>query len=392
MKASDVERRLEQLAATSEDPPVPYDVWSQVTTLDERSRARTRWMGPHRVPGGRVALVGLAAILAFAGGFAIAGGHVGPRPSAPVGVPSASPSTAPTAVPSDSNLANQVVFTVRGETAEWPASWRMIAYDQFSGTGWQLSTTSTAEIPAGQPLQAGTQDAPSSVGRTPRQFVVTLVDTSMHQLIFPNEAVSASVDTNVVRIGAGGQHTAYAMTDASTYTLTVLVTDPTSGGITIGRLRDAGTAYPAGLKELYTQGTDLVGQDGRALMDSILATMPAGQPVPYDVVNAVEQYLANPRNGFVYTTDITDLAQACAGLSTVDCFARTKKGFSQQYATTMTMLLRLQGIPARYVQGYLPGHVDPDTHVQTVTRAQQHAWVEVYFPGYGWMEFDPRLG
>ena len=57
----------------------------------------------------------------------------------------------------------------------------------------------------------------------------------------------------------------------------------------------------------------------------------------------------------------------------------------------MAMLMRMAGVPARYVQGFLPGERDP-AGVETVRLSNSHAWVEVYFPGYGWIPFDPTGG
>jgi len=68
----------------------------------------------------------------------------------------------------------------------------------------------------------------------------------------------------------------------------------------------------------------------------------------YDAASAIQEYLRDPSN-FTYDTNISDLA--CASLSTVDCFATFRKGFCEQYATTMTMLMRMEGYPARYVEG-----------------------------------------
>jgi hypothetical protein len=76
----------------------------------------------------------------------------------------------------------------------------------------------------------------------------------------------------------------------------------------------------------------------------------------------------------------------------VDCFAFIREGFCEQYATTMTMLMRMEGYPARYVQGYLPGAPAQNTLIQQVTTLQKHSWVEVYFPTYGWIPFDPTGG
>jgi hypothetical protein len=82
----------------------------------------------------------------------------------------------------------------------------------------------------------------------------------------------------------------------------------------------------------------------------------------------------------------------CGDLSIVDCFARSKRGYCEYYATTMTMMLRELGIPARYVKGFLPGKRNPNTGTYEVQNRDAHAWVQVYFPGHGWITFDPTGG
>jgi len=73
----------------------------------------------------------------------------------------------------------------------------------------------------------------------------------------------------------------------------------------------------------------------------------------------------------------------------VECFVQYRHGFCQWYATAMTVFLRELGIPARFVQGFLPGQPDAaGTHL-TIRVHDAHAWVQAYFPGYGWVDFDP---
>jgi transglutaminase-like putative cysteine protease len=79
-------------------------------------------------------------------------------------------------------------------------------------------------------------------------------------------------------------------------------------------------------------------------------------------------------------------------LSTAECFATYKRGFCQYYATTMAVLLRDMGVPTRIVEGFLPGTIDRDSGTETILLSSAHAWVEVYFPGYGWVMFDPTGG
>ena len=69
-----------------------------------------------------------------------------------------------------------------------------------------------------------------------------------------------------------------------------------------------------------------------------------------------------------------------------------KKGYCDYYATSMVVLARAAGIPARLAIGYLPGTFEPVQNAYIVTEADAHSWVEVYFPGFGWVDFEPTGG
>jgi hypothetical protein len=70
----------------------------------------------------------------------------------------------------------------------------------------------------------------------------------------------------------------------------------------------------------------------------------------------------------------------------------TKRGYCQHYAGAMTLMLRLLGVPARVAAGFTSGAYDEKKHEWLVTDHEAHTWVEVYFPGYGWLPFDPTPG
>jgi transglutaminase-like putative cysteine protease len=73
----------------------------------------------------------------------------------------------------------------------------------------------------------------------------------------------------------------------------------------------------------------------------------------------------------------------------VDYFLFTsQRGYCDDFATAMVVLLRTQGIPARLAQGYAMGTPD-GTGALIVREAQAHSWVEVYFESYGWQRFEP---
>ena len=102
---------------------------------------------------------------------------------------------------------------------------------------------------------------------------------------------------------------------------------------------------------------------------------------PYDQALALQSFLSR---SFRYTLDVEDQP------ANVDFVTRflldTKEGYCTYFASAMTVLCRMVGLPARYVEGYV---ADPDTHGEAiVTGLSAHAWTEVYFKGFGWLTFD----
>jgi hypothetical protein len=295
---------------------------------------------------------------------------------------------------------NGPVFTVRVPSATGSFHWRMVAYDTFQTTGWIVGpNTQEDNIIAGGTIAAGTQDlvGTNTPGRTAVSIVVHIQDTSIKRVVVANEPDTINVPVRRMVVGGGpnSSNVVWLTTDATDYAVTAYAPnlDPKGAGLTEWRLRHAGANYPQGLQTRYTQGAQLVGSDGQALLNEIgIWAKGDGNPFDneYDVAKAIQSYLRSEK--FTYNTDITGLMPGCVGLSTVDCFAFKREGFCEQYATTMTMLMRMKGYPARYVLGYLPGPVDPNTLIQQVTSQQKHAWVEVFFPGYGWIPFDPTGG
>ena len=310
-----------------------------------------------------------------------------------------------TVIGSTFNESSSLVFTIQAPEGAPVSHWRVISYDTFESTGWAAGAGSQSAVLAGDGLNEGTLDqvAADTSGRTTVTYTVNVSDSSLQHLVVANEPVSATI--SVTRVLVGGSPSAsdvvWFPTNATNYSVTASVPNLSfSGtGLTESLLRQAGTNYPPGLLDRYTQGADLVGSAGQDLLRQIESWAKSnGVAVDpktghftnsFDAANAIQAYLRDPNN-FTYDSNISDLA--CESLTTVDCFATFKRGFCEQYATTMTMLMRMDGYPARYVEGYLSGHVEQASRAIDVTGQQRHAWVEVYFPTYGWIPFDPTGG
>ncbi|OMC65305.1 hypothetical protein BK126_21560 [Paenibacillus sp. FSL H7-0326] len=120
----------------------------------------------------------------------------------------------------------------------------------------------------------------------------------------------------------------------------------------------------------------------------LAANITDGSTNRYDAVTKVASYL---RSNYSYSLDTR---VPPSGKDFVDDFLFiTKKGYCNHFSTAMVVLLRSQGIPARYVQGFGPGErSDPESNEYTVTHGDAHAWAEVYFPGVGWIPFEATPG
>lgn len=112
----------------------------------------------------------------------------------------------------------------------------------------------------------------------------------------------------------------------------------------------------------------------------------AGARTPYGAVVAIETWLRTT-GGFAYD----ESPPPTAGLPPLAHFvAEGKRGYCQHFAGAMALMLRFLGIPARVAAGFTSGK--PEDGVWTVTDHNAHAWVEAWFPGYGWLAFDPTPG
>jgi transglutaminase-like putative cysteine protease len=274
--------------------------------------------------------------------------------------------------------------------------WRGAAYDEFDGRTWKESDRRTlAAVAPGSPVLAGTAaQVEPGAGRREVTFMVTAVSWGGDALLAPVEPYTVSRGVEVVTAGTDGAVAAVRFTspirDGDTFRVTSLVSVEGRGGVTGNELAAAGTVYPAWARSYVAIRDGSIGPLARETADRIVAALPEDQRDPYHVTVALQDYLYRG-GGFTYDTDVQALCPS-GQTNVVDCLLQKRRGYCEFFATTLAMMLRTQQIPARYVVGYLPGRADPSTGAFTVDRSAAHAWVEVLFPGYGWIPFDPTPG
>ncbi len=160
-----------------------------------------------------------------------------------------------------------------------------------------------------------------------------------------------------------------------TYHANALIADPA-----ISELREAGQEYPTWVTDKYLQLPD----DFSARIQALAFEVTAAQDNPYDKAVAITNYL---RTEIQYKPSISFPEQPVDPLEYFLFDAR--QGFCNYYASAETLMLRSIGIPARLAVGFAQGEVNLQNTFYTVRERDAHAWPEVYFPNFGWIEFEP---
>ncbi len=247
--------------------------------------------------------------------------------------------------------------------------WRSLTYDRYFGRGWATSSVVPLAYEAGAPITV-TETLNS---RTLRQTVRFIGDGGV---VFVDGALM-SVDQPFSVEWRSNDEVFAATTLERQYRADSLVNTPTEE-----ELRGATLAYPDWIQSRYLQLPDSVPERVLSLARDLTAT----QPTAYDRALAIQNYLRE----FEYTLDVP-MPGASDDIADYFLF-ELQRGYCDYYASAMVVLARAAGLPSRLVIGFVGGTYDFAQARYVVTQADAHAWPEIYFPGYGWIEFEPTGG
>jgi transglutaminase-like putative cysteine protease len=271
-------------------------------------------------------------------------------------------------------LSSQVVFRVR---ADRPTFWVAETFDQWDGQSWtEVAPTRgggwrelNGPSPFGlglRPGAPGAQDIQTFYLVQPGPNLVFHAERA-DQVWFPADHIFVDPDGNI-RSGT-------SMGTGSIYTVVSSVSTPTAGQLSAA----SGPALDAADQARFTQLPHPYPRVA-ALAKRITAHATSTEAK----VLALEAWMGRHTR---YTTDIPPLPK---GADTVDEFLfGNRKGFCEQISTSLAVMLRTLDIPTREATGYVPGPYNPITDLYNVEAQDAHAWVQVWFPGYGWQSFDP---
>jgi len=284
-------------------------------------------------------------------------------------------------------------------TANRTGFWRTRRYDTYHGWGWTSSIASDRILNPGVTANDGELPGDSDVltytveNRLKTDVVLTggelrSVDIPVLLKILPaNEAGEESTTASAESLTTtDANHTVSSRDEDVITVVTAWLLQPYQryqvvshlNSATPEELSRAGEDYDRWVTDYYLQLPDSLPE--RVRLTSRMLT--SGQETPYDKVIAIKEFL----NGFEYDLEADPPAE---GIDGVDCFLfSNKKGTCVNFASVMVVMLRSAGVPARLCTGYLKGELDKDSGDLVIRSRNSHAWVEVYFPGYGWMEFE----
>lgn len=268
-------------------------------------------------------------------------------------------------IQSNPSVALRVEFLRDAPPADYPSlHWRGRSFDHFDGVRWSSSRGLHAAV------------RPRSYERSwpSAEIHYDVYSTVLEQRILfaLHPLLDARMRTSISPYLSPAGDMRYTGDDVPVYRATSLRYRPPAEAL---RQADGGP-NPGGWA--YLQLPDL-SERVHALADSL--TSPHGNR--YDRVAAVESWL---RTQLEYTRELPRSELR----SPVDAFLfERRRGHCEYFSTAMVMLLRSAGIPARNVTGFLGGDWNEFGKYLVVTQDRAHSWVEVWFPEYGWVEFDP---
>jgi protein-glutamine gamma-glutamyltransferase len=295
----------------------------------------------------------------------------------------------------------KLVMRVR---AQAPGFWRALAFDRYTGQGWEISRNSQT-----QKVRRPEWDYKFTLGnlntRMPSKQVIqsyTALEelpniipgmTTANELYFPTEEIAIDQE--------GSLRSPVGLLKGLTYTVISQVPfrDRTL-------LDVASTKYSADIQKYYLQVPPEIALKLQKYTQNLIDSYPKQQvgknsnPLASNYAKALylAQYL---KQHYQIPQDPLGLSRVPAGGDLVDWFlfrcegkstSCQTGGYGDHFATTYTMMLRSIGIPARLAVGFDSGRFNPFTGFYEVYNTDAHALTEVYFPDYGWYAFDSIPG
>jgi len=252
-----------------------------------------------------------------------------------------------------------------GASEELRHYWEGGTFDYYSGRGWLTTVDSREEVEGELPLPA-----PPAYREVKQRFEFT----APHGNTLYALAVPVWTGEPVEALWHAPGDLARLASETISYTLVSRLPTPTAGG-----LRAVPPLYPSEITERYLQLPEDVPQ---RVIDLAWDVVAEGETI-YEQARLLERYLRT----YPYSLDVE---QPPEDRDVADYFLfELREGYCDYYATSFVVMARAVGIPARLAAGYLGGEYSFSNRAYLVRQRNGHSWPQVYFPGWGWIGFEP---
>ncbi|WP_242218601.1 transglutaminaseTgpA domain-containing protein [Bacillus cereus group sp. BfR-BA-01380] len=282
-----------------------------------------------------------------------------------------------------------IVFTAQTQNKQY---WRVETKDFYTGKGWKVSE---------EPKKISFKNKNDVMSwyeqntKTETNAATITMQKSYPHLIYPAGLVSVEAASDVSYSADPFSEKIYTMKGNSSTTLNSYKVTYKIPQFSIESLKAVKTNEGHETSSYFmTKYTQLPKSLPQRVKD-LAVNLTKDKDNRYDKVLAIESYFTN--NSFVYET--MNVMVPAKNQDYVDQFLfDTKSGYCNNFSTSMIVLLRSASIPARWVKGYTEGTLDntfissESDSVYKIANNNAHSWVEVYFPGYGWVPFEPTKG
>ncbi|TMD45959.1 MAG: transglutaminase domain-containing protein [Chloroflexi bacterium] len=264
------------------------------------------------------------------------------------------------------------------------------SYDHFDGHTWTSS-----DLANGQNYDArASLPNDTSVSYTPVNTSITIVQPpggKKHYLFGPSQPSTFDVATTLYGnpfVSAWSQQS--PLSKGEHYQVTSFISTASPRDLSPVPFPQDNPDYWSGASNLTTLQLFYL-QVPNGLSRQVLHTAEQwtqGATGMYDALKMLESHLSN-QTQFTYALDNPPVPD---NVDAISWLLKTRHGYCTYYATAMTIMARLLGIPTRVINGFSHGHLDSQRKVWVVDGSDAHSWVQAYFPGYGWINFDPTPG
>ncbi len=278
-----------------------------------------------------------------------------------------------------SRIAAQVEF---GEDSNQGRPLRVKTYDEYTPGGWKSGSRADIELGPTEQVQSSNPNQKAAYKDRVDVTANFVMESGFPKNSLPSIGQPSNVSVNsraevistdpVPDIDAIRSRHKFKVGDA-------FITNGTVSTAAEDKLRGAGGNYPGYVTDRYLQLPQSLPQRVRQLSTDLTKD----RATAYDKAKAIEEYLRTFPPTF-------DMRAVPPGRDAVDYFLfDEKKGYFDYQASAMVVLLRASGVPARLSVGYVVDEFDLNVRRYLLRDKHAYAWPEVYFPGYGWVEFSP---